>query len=120
MVHTRTYEVTNWEDQVIPVCKTQFEVYNGLAAGKGNGISEMFHFRYHYGMPEDTCTMRRIPCACDGCIKTMDSDWSKLQKLTPKEREQYQKDTNCGMAEIVGGLNDWKVCRNIQSLAIRD
>ena len=57
--------------------------------------------------------MRRIPCACDGCLEQLNKEWQK--GIPPEDQERYKTSEKCKFHSILAGLNDWAIVNLVPS-----
>ncbi len=93
----------------IPFKNTTFQAVSGWEKGKGNGISEMFHFRANCSVVGHITMARRIACACPSCTETLDAEW--IAGVHPRDQPAYKKPPSCVFAPMMKAdeedLNKW-------------
>ena len=77
----------------------------GMKSGKLMGVSAVYNFRSDPDMGIGKITIKRISCACDGCLEQLYSVWKT--GTVDKEQGRYKTSNKCEMKTIFDGLNDW-------------
>ena len=76
----------------------------GIKRGKLMGISVMYNFRSDPNMGIGKIDIKRMPCACNGCLEQLYSVWKT--GTVDKEQGRYKTSDRCKMKTIFDGLND--------------
>jgi hypothetical protein len=79
----------------------------GLPSGAYNGIGAMYHLRIEPWLGVGKAIVRRIPCACDGCISQLKLPWQP--GVAANKQARYKNSTTYKWWGIVLGLNDWMI-----------
>ena len=73
-----------------------------------NGILSHYHFVHDPDLPTDEVAVRRIPCACDGCMHQLRLPW--VSNVISKNQDRYKNGgKHCKFHEIFDDLNDLKI-----------
>ena len=108
-IQSYCYECTNFDDDnKMPFFKnTIYESKSGFDKGTKNGLSEMYNFYFHPGMPRDMAAVRRIPCLCEHCHERLSWDW--IPDVEPKHQPMFKPKPNktCFFKPLMGDLNKW-------------
>ena len=81
IVSTKSVKLnTRWNKDFImykrnDVMMTDLKNVIGMKSGKLMGISAMYNFRSDQDTGIGNLDIRRIPCACNGCLEQLDSVW---------------------------------------------
>ena len=101
----RFYHVHN-DNHNIP--NIQPQTTNGWINNDGgkNGIRFHYNFRADPKLQIGQIAVRRIPCACDGCLEQLEQPW--VPKVPFHNQPRYKGgNTKCVYWNIFEGLNDW-------------
>ena len=80
----------------------------GFDSAKGSGPNSHYNFRFDPDLPIMKCAVRRIPCACEGCVAQLKKPW--VPGVEPEKQERYSPTGfNCKHHELFEGLNDWRI-----------
>jgi hypothetical protein len=93
--------------------ETQFQHHKmsleSLGSGDHNGLIAHYNFRFDPDLPLNMVAVRRIPCACDGCLDQLTLPWDKTLD-DPKLQARYSPvGARCKYHQMFGSLNDWKL-----------
>ena len=87
----------------------------GFEAGEHNGL--LAHYSLHVS-PElglGYAALRRIPCACDACLRQLELEWQV--GVAPEKQPRFASSTKCKFWPIFEdgagkpGLNDWRIVK---------
>jgi hypothetical protein len=99
----RTYHVQDPADVKYKNLKIQAD-----KMPKGIGLMECHHIRAEPELGLGVVAMRRIPCACDGCLEQLAKPW--LPGLDASKQPRFAKgNKNCHWWSMFEGLNDWHI-----------
>ncbi len=134
----RHYEVTNHEDGVTlahchwKINENQWnkELKPDWARVEGEskwwttqkGLSEMFHFRFHWQMADSIAAVRRIPCLCENCYNTLSLPWDTEAVNTkgvkdehnPRFQRKFKQVPGCRYEGVLGDLNNWNFVKVVE------
>ena len=75
--------------------------------GKHSGLGAMYNIRTDPDLGLGKAALRRMPCACDGCISQLNSPWEP--GVPAKDQKRYKTSNNCKFREVFVGFNDWMI-----------
>ena len=81
----------------------------GMKSGKLMGISAIYDFRSDQDTGIGNLAIRRIPCACNGCLEQLDSVWKT--GTVDKEQRRCKTSDRDKMKNIFDGLNNWQMVK---------
>ena len=73
-------------------------------------MKHFYHIRCDPGLGEGFCAMRRIPCACSGCVEQLSKPWLPNLKKTQQPRYVIKPET-CKCSSILRGYNKWYIVK---------
>ena len=79
-------------------------VYNILNNQDKMTMKQFYHIIYDTDLCEDFCAMRRIPCACNGCVEQLSNPWLPNRDKTLQPRYDIEHKT-CKYSSILRGYN---------------
>jgi hypothetical protein len=98
----RHYHVQNPEDVEFENLK-----FNPVDLPEGIGVMQCYNIRADPDLGLGRIALRRIPCACTGCLVQLSKPWQP--NVAAAEQPRYQTG-NCELAPIFAdGLNDWHI-----------
>ena len=71
-------------------------------------MKNSYHIRCNPDLDEGFCDMRRIPCACAGCVEQLSNPWLTNLDKTPQPRYAIEPET-CMYSSILRGYNKWYI-----------
>jgi hypothetical protein len=77
----------------------------GLPKGTHNGILARYNLRCEKDLGIGAAAVRRIPCACAGCLEQLAKLWQP--GVQANQQPRYASSTTCHFWPIFEGLNDW-------------
>jgi hypothetical protein len=77
----------------------------GLPKGTHNGILAHYNLRCEKDLGIGVAAVRRIPCACAGCLEQLAKRWQP--GVQANQQPRYVSSTTCHLWPIFEGLNDW-------------
>jgi hypothetical protein len=77
----------------------------GLPKGAHNGILARYNLRCEKDLGIGVAAVRRIPCACAGCLEQLAKPWQP--GVHANQQSRYASSTTCHFWPIFEGLNDW-------------
>jgi hypothetical protein len=107
---TRHYHVQENQNVVAPGLKMKAV---GLPAGKHNGIMACYNLRTDSDLGAGLAAVRRIPCACAGCLAELAKPWQP--GVPPEEQDRYLSSLTCSMSPIFEGLNNWQIVQLVKT-----
>ena len=118
---SRTYHVSNYEQNTVPMDSCQFNIRkkcfnkeyasykDGKPVGRAYtskvGLRDMYHFRFHWKMPKGWTAVRRVPCLCDACHSQLAHSW--IAGKEPRDQDKFLSVSQCRFNPIMNQLNDW-------------
>ena len=85
-------------------------VYNILNNQDKVTMKHFYHIRCDPDLDKGFCAMRRIPCACTGCVEQISKLW--LTNLDKSHQPNYViEPETCEYSSILGGYNKWYICQ---------
>ena len=97
------YSWTKMNTIVLPSSKKKV---NGQAP-KQSGILTRYNFRADPMLGIGNIAVRRIPCACEECLKQLALDWESGKEN--KDQQRYAQNKNCEKWDVFQGENDWEI-----------
>ena len=73
-------------------------------------MKNVYHIRYDPDLDEGFCAMRRIPCACTGCVEQLSKPWLPNLEKTQQPRYVIEPET-CKYSSILHGYNKWDISK---------
>ena len=73
-------------------------------------MKHFYHIRCNPELGEGFCAMRRIPCACSGCVEQLSKPWLPNLEKTPQLRYAIEPET-CKYSSILRGCNKWYIAK---------
>ena len=97
IIKSRTYYKSKRSD--VQCQNFKASVDSGFESGPRNGLSAMYNLRADPELGVGKIAVRRIPCACDGCLERFN---------LPIDKRYKGSSTECKYYPIYLGTNDWK------------
>ena len=73
-------------------------------------MKHFYHIRCDPDLDKGFCAMRRIPCACTGCVEQLSNPW--LPNLDKTLQPCYDiKPKTCKYSSILRGYNKWYISK---------
>ena len=73
-------------------------------------MKNFHHIRCDPDLGESFCAMRRIPCACSGCVEQLSKPW--LSNLKKNQQPRYViEPEKCKYFSILHGYNKWYISK---------
>ena len=73
-------------------------------------IKHFYHIRFDPELGKGFCAMRRIPCACYGCVEKLSKPW--LPNLKKRQQLHYViEPETCKYSSILRGYNKWYIAK---------
>ena len=73
-------------------------------------MKHFYHTRCDPELGEGFCAMRRIPCACSGCVEKLSKPWlPNLEKM--QQPHYFIKPETCEYSSILRGYNKWYIAK---------
>ena len=80
-----------------------------IGKGEHNGLIAHCNYHFDYKLPQNMVAIRRIPCACDGCLDQAKLPWDPSIE-DPSLQPCYQPiGDKCKFHQMFGSFNDWKI-----------
>ena len=73
-------------------------------------MKHFYHIRCDPDLDENFCDMRRIHCACTGCIEKLSKTWLPNLDKTPQPRYVIDPETY-KYSSILRGYNKWYISK---------
>ena len=73
-------------------------------------MKHFYHIRCNTDLDKGFCAMRRIPCACTGCVEQLYKLWLPNLDKTLQPRYVIKPET-CKYSSILHGYNKWYLCQ---------
>ena len=73
-------------------------------------MKHFYHIRCDPELGKGFCTMRRIPCACAGCVEQLYKPWLPNLEKTQQPRYVIEPET-CKYSSILRGYNKWYIAK---------
>ena len=83
-------------------------VYKILNNTEKVGMKELYHIRCDPDLGVGYCSMRRVPCACEGCLEQLSHEWLPDTEKTLQPRYAVEAE-NCKYSSILRGYNKWYI-----------
>ena len=85
-------------------------VYNILNNHDKVTMKHFYHIIRDPDLDEGFCAMRRIPCACNGCVEQLSKPWLPNLYKTIQPRYVIETET-CKYSSILRGYNKWYIAK---------
>ena len=73
-------------------------------------MKQFYHIRCNPDLDEGFCAMRRLPCACTGCVKQLSKPW--LHNLYKNLQLHYViEPETCNYSSVLHGYNKWYIAK---------
>ena len=79
----------------------------GLPAGEHNGLLSRYNLRTDPQLGVGRAALRRVPCACNACVRQLQLPWSA--SVPADEQPRYAQNRDCQWWKNFHGLNDWVI-----------
>ena len=73
-------------------------------------MKHFYHIRCDPELGEGFCAMRRIHCACSGCVEQLSKPWLPNLEKTQQPRHVIEPET-CKYSSIIQGYNKWYIAK---------
>ena len=73
-------------------------------------MKHFYHIRCDPYLDKGFCNMRRIPCACTGCVEQLSKPWLPNLEKTLQPRYIIEPET-CRYSSILHGYNKWYIAK---------
>ena len=89
----------------------------GMRKENSIGVSAMYNFRPDPDLGVGKIAIRRIPCACDGCLGQLNYVWK--EGTIDEEQPRYKTTLKCELKHILECLNEWRVTNLLQAKTMK-
>jgi hypothetical protein len=110
-VKKQFYHVHNEEDLKFNDVSVKYRFIDPSANVK---MRDLYHIRCDPDLGLGNCALRRIPCACDGCVDQLSTNWQRNTPLLEQPRYAVES-PNCKYSSILGGYNKWHIAELVRS-----
>ena len=113
--HAKCEDKARLKHEYYWIHKEEDTIFNGMKAvykilsNKDNvTMKHFYHIRCDPDLDEGFCAMRRIPCACTGCVEKISKPWLSNLDKNQQPRCVIEPET-CKYSSILHGYNKWYI-----------